>query len=146
MDFKSVFSLNELENIKNMVDFDAVNMTINKAKDELLNKPFSNGLKAFIAEHNEKAFTIKDVKFSGNKVIVFWNDDTKTIVTMDNEESKYDIEKAIMAATMKKLYNSFNKPSRKKSIDDELDKWVKKFNDLSEEEKEKIKHAISKEN
>ena len=83
-------------------------------------------------------FGIKDVKFSSDKVIVFWKDNTKTIVTMDSTESRYDVEKAIMACFTKKAL-SFMPTAKERSLDRMLDKWTEKFKTQEKTIKAQIK-------
>ena len=78
-------------------------------------------------------FSIKNIKFSGYKVIVFWKDNTKTIVTMQDDEDNYDVEKAIMAAFTKKIL-SYRNSAKERSVNNLLDKWIAKY----EEEREDI--------
>lgn len=60
------------------------------------------------------------VVFNGPATIVLWKDGTKTVVK--NHGEIYDKEKALMAASLKKLlgnYTGFEKPFRKWMADDE---------------------------
>lgn len=60
------------------------------------------------------------VVFNGPTTIVLWKDGTKTVVK--NHGEIYDKEKALMAASLKKLlgnYTGFEKPFRKWMADDE---------------------------
>ena len=83
-------------------------------------------------------FTINDVKFSGNRVIVFWTDGTKTIVAMQDDESKYDIDKAIMAAYTKKIL-SYYPTSKERSMNKMLDKWIEKYKTYEKDIKAQLK-------
>lgn len=61
----------------------------------------------------------KKVVFNGPATVVFWEDGTKTVVK--NHGELYDREKALMAASLKKLlgnYTGFEKPFRKWIEDD----------------------------
>ena len=78
-------------------------------------------------------FSIKNIKFSGYKVIVFWKDNTKTIVTMQDDEDNYDVEKAIMAAFTKKIL-SYRSSAKERSVNNLLDEWTAKY----EKEREDI--------
>ena len=89
-------------------------------------------------------FTIKNVMYSGNKTIVFWTDNTKTIVTMCDEEDKFDPEKAIYAAYTKKIISFLNMPSRQRSLDKLFKPWIDKFNDNKEEYIADVKRALNK--
>ena len=58
---------------------------------------------------------VKEVKFSGDRTIVFFNDGTKTVVQCQ-EGDTFDKEKGLAAACMKKLFentNIFNEVMRK---------------------------------
>lgn len=58
---------------------------------------------------------VKDVKFSGDRTIVFFNDGTKTVVQCQ-EGDTFDKEKGLAVACMKKLFentNIFNEVMRK---------------------------------
>lgn len=60
------------------------------------------------------------VVFNGPTTIVLWKDGTKTVVK--NHGEIYDKEKALMAASLKKLlgnYTGFEKPFRKWMVDDD---------------------------
>lgn len=68
---------------------------------------------------------ILDIKISGDKLIVLWDDNTKTIVTRKLGE-KDDPEKAIMAAMTKKML-SYNTPGNR-SLVGFIDYWVSVYN------------------
>lgn len=58
---------------------------------------------------------VKEVKFSGDRTIVFFNDGTKTVVQCQ-EGGTFDKEKGLAVACMKKLFentNIFNEVMRK---------------------------------
>lgn len=58
---------------------------------------------------------VKEVKFSGDRTIVFFNDGTKTVVQCQ-EGDTFDKEKGLAVACMKKLFentNIFNEVMRK---------------------------------
>ena len=84
------------------------------------------------------AFTIKDIHFSADKVIVLWKDNTKTIVTMQEDEDKYDPEKAIMAAFTKKILGSMNVSAKDRSMNRIFDKYLTKYYEMEDEIKEHI--------
>lgn len=85
-----------------------------------------NGQRSYIINDIDSIFTIKDVKFNGPKVIVFWNDGTKTIVSIQDDEDKYDVEKALFAAYTKKIM-SFMSTGKERSMNLMLDKWIEKY-------------------
>lgn len=51
---------------------------------------------------NGKRFSIKNVKFSNPATIVFWDDNTKTVVKAHSEDT-YDKEKGLSMAIVKKI-------------------------------------------
>ena len=59
-----------------------------------------------------KNVDVKKIIFSGPKTIVFWNDGTKTIVSMSQEERNFDPEDAFRAAYTKKMYGTNSKIKR----------------------------------
>ena len=59
---------------------------------------------------------IKDVRFSGNRTIVFWSDGTKTVAKCADADI-YDNEKGLMAAICKKFYDD------KCILPDMIEKW-----------------------
>ena len=84
---------------------------------------------------------LKDIKFSGDKTIAFWEDGEKTIVTMQDDEKQYDPEKAIMACYMKRLIDIQKQVTNHNiSIKKIFDKYLAKY----EKEKPKIEAQIQK--
>lgn len=59
---------------------------------------------------------IKDVRFSGNRTIVFWSDGTKTVAKCADADI-YDKEKGLMAAICKKFYDD------KCILPDMIERW-----------------------
>lgn len=59
-----------------------------------------------------KNVEVKKIIFNGFKTIVFWNDGTKTIVSMSKEERNFDPEDAFRAAYTKKMYGTNSKIKR----------------------------------
>ena len=61
-----------------------------------------------------------DIKFYGKTTVVFWGDNTKTVVRQ-NDEDVYDKEKAIAMCFMKKFMGNTGKYNNvfKKFIDEE---------------------------
>ena len=91
--------------------------------------------------HRIKSIELKDVKFSGDKTIAFWEDGEKTIVTMQDDEKEYDPEKAIMACYMKRLIDIQKQVTNHNiSIKKIFDKYLAKY----EKEKPKIEAQIQK--
>ena len=72
-------------------------------------------LKSIKERNKDLREKIVDVKFSGNRTIVFFRDGTKTIVTCQ-EGDTFDKEKGLAMACMKRLFkdtNVFNEVLRK---------------------------------
>lgn len=67
---------------------------------ETLNKMF-DGIRFYPADSSLFGITIKDVRFSPPATIVFWSDNTKTVVKAQNGEP-FDAEKGLMACIMKR--------------------------------------------
>ena len=65
---------------------------------------------------------IKNVIFNYPATIVFWNDDTKTVVKCD-ERDKFDPEKGITMAFFKKMHGNTG------HYFEEIKKWAKKYED-----------------
>lgn len=65
---------------------------------------------------------IKNVIFNYPATIVFWNDDTKTVVKCD-ERDQFDPEKGITMAFFKKMHGN------KGHYFEEIKKWAKKYED-----------------
>ena len=59
-----------------------------------------------------KNVEVKKIIFNNFKTIVFWNDGTKTIVSMSQEERNFDPEDAFRAAYTKKMYGTNSKIKR----------------------------------
>lgn len=59
-----------------------------------------------------KNVEVKKIIFNGFKTIVFWNDGTKTIVSMSKEERNFDPEDAFRAVYTKKMYGTNSKIKR----------------------------------
>lgn len=59
-----------------------------------------------------KKIEVKKIIFNNFKTIVFWNDGTKTIVSMSQEERNFDPEDAFRAAYTKKMYGTNSKIKR----------------------------------
>ncbi len=61
---------------------------------------------------------IQNVRFSGNRTIVFWSDGTKTVAKCADKDV-YDKEKGLMAAICKRFYGN------KCILPDMIEKWCK---------------------
>ena len=77
---------------------------------------------------------VRKVLYNGPATIVFWEDNTKTVVKMQDGEEVYDPDKAFAMAVCKKLFgNTFNKhltqaqKAFKKSCDELYDQRLKEF-------------------
>lgn len=70
--------------------------------------------------HNTKTPTIKNVIFNDPATIVFWTDNTKTVVKCQDGE-KFDPEKGITMAYFKKMHGN------KYSYFNEIKHWAKKY-------------------
>lgn len=76
---------------------------------------------------------VKDVKFSGDRCIVFWKDGTKTMSKW-NPLDGFDPEKAILVCMARKLYNGNN--VFLEVLDEYSDKGWDVYYSMSEEEEE----------
>lgn len=76
--------------------------------------------------------TIKDVIFNPPATIVFWSDNTKTVVKCDTTQEVYDPEKGIAMAMAKKLYGE-----NKYEYYNTFLHWLKKYD-------KQVKEAASK--
>lgn len=71
---------------------------------------------------------IKKVIFNGPATIVFWADDTKTVVKMSEEELNYDYEKGFAFAVLRKLFgNMYNRQLKK--VDEAYQKDIQSDDD-----------------
>lgn len=53
---------------------------------------------------------VREIRYNGPATIVFWKDNTKTVVKMQPGEKHYDPDKAFVMAVCKKLFgNKFNR-------------------------------------
>ncbi len=78
---------------------------------------------------------IKNVIFNYPATIVFWNDDTKTVVKCD-ERDQFDPEKGITMAFFKKMHGNIG------HYFEEIKKWTSKFDDQFEERYQEILHSM----
>lgn len=77
---------------------------------------------------------VREIRYNGPATIVFWEDNTKTVVKVQPDEEYYDPDKAFAMAVCKKLFgNKFNRHLTKaqkayeKSCEEEYDERVKEF-------------------
>ena len=124
--------------IDNKSEFDKEAISIAEMKEDLVN--FKSKLYNILYNIFSSSFNIKDIKFSGYTVVVFWDDNTKTKVTMDKTEKEYDFEKALFAAYTKKAISFVGKNSKDRRIDNILKKWYPKY----EENKKDIEKQMDK--
>lgn len=68
---------------------------------------------------NPEKFKIKNVIFNPPATIVFWADNTKTVVKAENEE--FDPEKGLAMAITKKMFGN------KGSYFNQIKKWTNKY-------------------
>lgn len=81
---------------------------------------------------------VREIRYNGPATIVFWEDNTKTVVKVQPGEEYYDPDKAFAMAVCKKLFgNKFNRHLTKaqkafeKSCEEEYEKERKKFDKIS---------------
>ena len=76
--------------------------------------------KAILA--HSRPLYIKDVKFNGPATIIFWSDDTKTVVKCQGDE-EIDHEKGIAMAVAKKVFGN------ESNYNNEFKRWLKESKD-----------------
>lgn len=83
---------------------------------------------------------VREIRYNGPATIVFWEDNTKTVVKMQPDELYYDPDKAFTMAVCKKLFgNKFNRHLTK--AQKAFDKyWEAEY----EKEREKFDNIIEK--
>ena len=97
------------------ITFDSGNVTVNYGYDTI-SPSVDTVASLFGVRFNYPGVSLPSVKgviFNGPATIVLWGDGTKTVVK--NHGEIYDKEKALMAASLKKLlgnYTRFEKPFR----------------------------------
>lgn len=70
---------------------------------EMIKKIFGNTpIRFYPTDKIDIGITIKDVRFSPPATIVFWSDNTKTVVKAQNGEL-FDAEKGLMACIIKRI-------------------------------------------
>lgn len=80
---------------------------------------------------------VREIRYNGPATIVFWEDNTKTVVKVQPGELCYDPDKAFAMAVCKKLFgNKFNRhlteaqKAFKKCYEEECEKECIRFNNL----------------
>lgn len=80
---------------------------------------------------------VREIRYNGPATIVFWEDNTKTVVKVQPEELCYDPDKAFAMAVCKKLFgNKFNRhlteaqKAFKKCYEEECEKECIRFDNL----------------
>lgn len=73
-----------------------------KGKEEFLKRTYPNTTKFYPNDNYLNSITIKNVRFSPPATIVFWSDNTKTVVKAQNGEP-FDAEKGLMACIIKRI-------------------------------------------
>lgn len=80
---------------------------------------------------------VREILYNGLATIVFWEDNTKTVVKMQPDEAYYDPDKAFAMAVCKKLFgNKFNRHlteaqnTFKKCYEEECEKECIRFDNL----------------
>lgn len=81
---------------------------------------------------------VREIRYNGPATIVFWEDNTKTVVKVQPGEEYYDPDKAFAMAVCKKLFgNKFNRHLAKaqkafeKSCEEEYEKKRERFDEIS---------------
>lgn len=91
-----------------------------------------------------KNVEVKKIIFNGFKTIVFWNDGTKTIVSMSQEEINFDPEDAFRAAYTKKMYGTNSKIKRIIKEKSNIEQHQRIVKEKLKEEMEKISRDYDK--
>ena len=79
-----------------------LNTIAQKEKEEFLKRTYPNTTKFYPNDNYLNSITIKNVRFSPPATIVFWSDNTKTVVKAQNGEP-FDAEKGLMACIVKRI-------------------------------------------
>lgn len=122
--------LEEIEDTKAMVDIHTAEMC-----KLAINTICGCASQAKQKNETYKIPEVREVRYNGPATIVFWEDNTKTVVKMQPGEKYYDPDKAFAMAVCKKLFgNKFNR---------NLAKAQKAFEKHCEEEHEKQDTVIA---
>lgn len=112
--------------------------TINQDLNILHRVPYGISFNVEIEEAKSyKIPEVREIRYNGPATIVFWEDNTKTVVKMQPDEAYYDPDKAFAMAVCKKLFgNKFNRHFTKaqkafnKCYEEECEKECIRFDDL----------------
>lgn len=97
--------LEEIEDTKAMVDIHTAKMC-----KLATNTIYGCALLAKQKIETYKIPEVREVRYNGPATIVFWEDNTKTVVKVQQGEECYDPDKAFVMAVCKKLFgNKFNR-------------------------------------
>ena len=91
-----------------------------------------------------KKIDVEKIIFNEFKTIVFWNDGTKTIVSMSQEERNFDPEDAFRAAYTKKMYGTNSKIKRIIKEKSNIEQHQRIVKEKLKEEMEKISRDYDK--
>lgn len=91
-----------------------------------------------------KKIDVEKIIFNEFKTIVFWNDGTKTIVSMSQEERNFDPEDAFRAAYTKKMYGTNSKIKRIIAEKSNIEQHQRIVKEKLKEEMEKISRDYDK--
>lgn len=91
-----------------------------------------------------KNVEVEKIIFNGFKTIVFWNDGTKTIVSMSQEERNFDPEDAFRAAYTKKMYGTNSKIKRVIKEKSNIEQYQRIVEEKLKEERAKISQDYDK--
>ena len=91
-----------------------------------------------------KKIDVEKIIFNNFKTIVFWNDGTKTIVSMSQEERNFDPEDAFRAAYTKKMYGTNSKIKRVIKEKSNIEQHQRIVKEKLKEEMEKISRDYDK--
>lgn len=101
---------------------------------------FSNAIDQFFGAY--KIPEVREIRYNGPATIVFWEDNTKTVVKVQPGEEHYDPDKAFAMAVCKKLFgNKFNRyltkaqkafeKSCEKKYEKRVNEFVQRMNDVN---------------
>ena len=83
--------------------------TVNQALDNMVSA-FYEATKCYKFSKGYTIPEVREIRYNGPATIVFWEDNTKTVVKMQPDELYYDPDKAFAMAVCKKLFgNKFNR-------------------------------------
>ena len=124
--------LEEIEDTKEMVDIHTAKMC-----KLAINTIYGCASQAKQKNETYKIPEVKEIRYNGPATIVFWEDNTKTVVKVQPGEICYDPDKAFAMAVCKKLFgNKFNRhlteaqKAFKKCYEEECEKECIRFDNL----------------